>query len=41
MAQNTSTAVMQRRIEPDTRFQWIPPCRKQLERATDYPAEAA
>jgi hypothetical protein len=22
--------------EPDTKFQWIPPCRKQLERASDY-----
>ncbi len=26
--------------ETDTRFQWIPPCRKSLERASDY-AEAA
>lgn len=27
--------------EPSTRLRWIAPCRKQLERASDYPAEAA
>lgn len=26
--------------ETETRFQWIPPCRKQLERATDYAMSA-
>lgn len=34
MIQNTSTAVMQRRLI------WIPPCRKRLERASDYEAVA-
>ncbi|MBN7758952.1 methyltransferase [Nitratireductor aquimarinus] len=27
--------------ETDTRFQWIPPCRKRLERPEDYQTEAA
>ncbi len=36
MSQNTSTAVMQRRVDDKTMFAWIPPCRRQLEREGDY-----
>jgi hypothetical protein len=32
--------IVWRRGEADTRFRWIPPCRKQLDRDTDWPVSA-